>query len=99
MGKAEALIVSLGRHAAGSPAASRACAMGRSLGPLSRHGSAGGKRLVEGFEGARRRLSAVLKIDAVLARQAGEGDPELAQLGGGKLEGGGGASMRGVTAL
>ncbi len=41
------------------------------------------KRLVQCFGVPRRRVLTVAIIDAVLAGQAGEGNPECAQLGGG----------------
>jgi hypothetical protein len=68
-----------------SPAA-RASAIARCVGPLCRHSPAGCKRQVEGFDGARCRLRAVAEIDAIFAGQAGEGDPEPAQLGRRQLE-------------
>ena len=85
----EALVVSLRGHASPSPA-SRACAMGGGCGPLGRHCPAEVECLVNRLGGLRCRLRAIVKIDAVFAGQAGDGDPELAQLGRCDLERGGG---------
>jgi hypothetical protein len=88
--QAQAFVVGFRGHASRSPA-SRALAFGGAgLGPLGRHDPAGGKRLVERFGDLRRRVGAVLEINAVLAGQAGEGDPEPAQLCRRDLERGGG---------
>jgi hypothetical protein len=55
---------------------------------LGRHAATECKGLIQCLDGARGRVAGVVKIDAILARQAGEGDPERAQLRSGQLEGG-----------
>ena len=81
-----ALVVSLGRHAAASPALAAGGSCRRW--PLRCHAAAEFKRLVQSLDHARGRVRSIVEIDAVFAGKAGERDPEPAQFGDGQLEGG-----------
>ena len=89
-GQAAGACCGLWCHASRPSPASRACAMGCGCGPLGRHDSAEFKRLGQGLDRLGGRPGAALEIDAVLAGQPGEGDPEPAELGGCQIERGGG---------
>ena len=92
MRHAKAAIVSFGRHAARASVAAPASARGDGFGPFRCHLLPCRKGLLEGFESARRRFGAAAEIHAVLARQSGQGDAELAKFDLGQLERGGGAT-------